>query len=757
MESASGYKWMLHRVFSAYAKSPKRHLGAVLFVIVLAAVIYLNTLGNSLVIDSRIFSESNISQSPGSTAVGYHLANLLLHALNGVLLYLTLVMLLSALGKMIPSYAGPEGDTLYAPLAAALFFVSHPMQTEAVNSAFGRPEALMALFAFASVLFYLKASLSKPHSGRSYYVLALAMYVLSCISKTSAVFFPLVFIAIDACARPSDMSESFSWKSKVPVYIGFAVAGAVFAFLWLFKPANPYGFSVQDSKMFFDASGMLLTYAGLLIFPFFLKPEYGFDAAFSDKLSGSFTDPRFYLPLAAVVCLVAAVIALRKKRPMVFLGAAWFFVTILPAFNTQLWLLDYPMREKYLYLPCAGFSAALAFELCRFGREGTGAIRPDTARRIAFSLIFFIILAYSARTAVRNLDWKDGVTFWTAALRTSPMSYQACYNLGLAYRDERKDQAKAVEAFKEAIQRENMPAAHDALGVVYYQKGLYSEAMAEFTAANSGDPSLWSVYYHMGLLYLASGEYDKAIEIEKKGIANAGPSFPHYTTPSLADMHDVAGKAYVGKKDFHNAAAEFGESLRSRPGDPEVLFNLGKAHLQNGDHDKAAKAFNAALVSDPGNIQIRYALAGLYIRTKEFDNAEREYAEILRIDPRNSDSRNNLANIYYSKRLIGKAVAEFKKVIETDPSHFQARNNLANIYLMEGEFDRAISEYRRVIEAHPESAAVHYNLGLAYKGMGMAAEAESEWRQALSIDPVFQQAAQALRQSSSKDPGQEIR
>ncbi|MDD4013665.1 MAG: tetratricopeptide repeat protein [Candidatus Omnitrophica bacterium] len=375
------------------------------------------------------------------------------------------------------------------------------------------------------------------------------------------------------------------------------------------------------------------------------------------------------------------------------------------------------------------------------------------AKKVKMILAAFVgslVALYSARTSARNMDWKDGVKLWSVTAVSSPGSYRAYYNLGMSYEYERGDTEKAVEAFKKSLERYDLPATHNALGMVYLRNKRYQEALTEFIRANKGDPGLGSVYCHLGQLYLETGDPDKAIEILEKGFMDAREEFPYYDPIPRADMRAILGKAFFEKKDHKRAISELKASLAIRPGDVDVCYCLGRCYASEGMLKDSEKIFIQALRSDPGNVAIRYALANVYLRSKEFDKAEKEYLRILDIEPDYSDARNNLANIYYARGMVDMAVKEYNRVLEADPSHFKARNNLANVCLMNRDFDKAIVEYRRILDGRNSSAVVHFNLGLAYEGKGMLTKAYDEWMAALNIDPDFVPAEEALKRIGAK-------
>ena len=78
----------------------------------------------SIMLDAKLF---------GHWLVGYHLTNILLHALSGILVY-------GFIRRLMLSTGGYSALSLHAALLATIIFCVHPLKTEVVNSIFNRSE-----------------------------------------------------------------------------------------------------------------------------------------------------------------------------------------------------------------------------------------------------------------------------------------------------------------------------------------------------------------------------------------------------------------------------------------------------------------------------------------------------------------------------------------------------------------------------------------------------------------------------------------
>jgi tetratricopeptide (TPR) repeat protein len=766
----------------------------ILVIVLVGAIVYANSLDNGFVLDDRFSVKDNTfigdpanlrylfdrdhffrgtregTYRPVTTVsyfidtalwhyrpFGYHLTNVLLHLANGLLLYYVLRILLGASRKL----SGPGEDGLWPareliPFTAALLFTVHPALTETVNNVGTRHEELMALFYFAGIWAYLRAVTSGGTVAKGMYALSLIFYALSCFSKEMGFTLPAALFLCDLY-----VSRENPWRARLLRYAGFALVGIVFLYARFAVMAYP-GESASglfDPSKLFLAGRMITTHMGLLLFPARLSAEYAFGDMFPGNTPDAVTDPGFYLPVLLLAAVIAGVIFLRRRAPLMFFGAAWFFITILPVSNIVFRLMQFPIRERYLYLPCAGFCIFLAaglWKLCGTERsEGRGF-----RRALALSVFILVMIFYSFRTYARNYDWKDAVTLWTATSVTSPDSYRVYYNLGMAYQYEVGDTQKAIESFKRSLELKDFAKTRNAIGFVYFQQGRYEEAMRELELAKKMDPTLGSVYYHLGLLYLNMGRYDDAINIEKEGFRVAdmrgGDSFGYLYQPvPYADMHFVTGMAYLQKGDIGKAIPELEKTIEKDPFYPDAWYYLGHSLLGTGRAEEAERVFSRGIGFLPREVRLRYALASILRQKGSYDEAAEQYTEMLKIEPRHVDARNNLANIYFYTGNADKAMEEYLKVLEIDPSHSRARNNLANIYLEKKLYDKAIVEYGKVIENEPDNVVALYNLGLTYRNKGMIPEAEAQWRRALEIDPNFAPARNALTSAGREAKNEE--
>src|SRR5439155_5319508 len=124
----------------------------------------------------------------GQEVWGYHLVNLLLHLLNGILIYFVAKKLFSKAG------VNPDRVMIFSLLAAA-FFLTHPVQTESVTYISSRSELL-------STAFYLIALLAVVHQpapkmGFLFSLLIGVIFLLGLGAKETVISLPAAILLYD--------------------------------------------------------------------------------------------------------------------------------------------------------------------------------------------------------------------------------------------------------------------------------------------------------------------------------------------------------------------------------------------------------------------------------------------------------------------------------------------------------------------------------------------------------------------------------
>jgi protein O-mannosyl-transferase len=331
----------------------------------------------------------------GVWAPGFRFTNLLLHALNGWLVFLLARGLLGS-----PA----------AALASAVVYVVHPVQTEAVVSIVGRSELLAAALFFSAWLAFRK--------GRTW--LAAGAYLLAALAKESAITFPAVVMLEMGLTQSGIRRIAESWRR----FAILAVTGLGYLTLRFYvlgglgiPTAGQYlNGTLTLSERWLTSGRVFLEYFRLLLAPLQIASDYDFNSIPIAHI----TDWDAWLGLAVVATVIGLAVRFAKLRPVTSLAVLFFFLALLPVSN---WIMPIalPMAERFLYTPMFGF-ALLAGLLW-------AAIPQHSMRRLVAGgfVTVAVLLCIS-----HNYVWQDTLTFHQNAVRTVPNNARARLGYGFA-------------------------------------------------------------------------------------------------------------------------------------------------------------------------------------------------------------------------------------------------------------------------------------------------------------------------------------
>ncbi|MFA4974182.1 MAG: tetratricopeptide repeat protein [bacterium] len=446
----------------------------------------------------------------GTAPLPYHLINNILHALNAVILFFL--------------FRKITGGELKAAFAAAIFAV-HPVQTEAVSWISGRGNVQYTFFLLLSFFAFARWR-DGDRGSRTFYVAALALYVLSMFSKEHGIVLPallLVWVLIMPQKISHDRRRDF--QALLP----FFLLGALFLIIRTYI----LGQLGQEEAIGGPAQAVVAVqaaarYLWLAFFPAGLTTEYDSPFTSLQDLYGITSG----LCLSSIIAVVYMAIRLRKRSPIYTLGAAWFFIAIAPVIHIV------PIRgflaERFLYLSIAGISLVIT--------QAVFDLAPRLRLRNAnVAILSLILVVFSSMTVSRNFDWQSPYTINMAALRVDPDNRTALYNIGVEHTLTR-DQDAAIAYFLKAMGNYGEIDMYARNNIVrwFIEKGDIEKAFA----LNADNMKLYPYkslpYITEGALYLGTGKF-KAAEAMLLTAMNQNPESYHAAF-AMAELCRITGR-----------------------------------------------------------------------------------------------------------------------------------------------------------------------------------------------------------------------
>jgi tetratricopeptide (TPR) repeat protein len=478
----------------------------------------------------------------GERPLGYHVVNVLLHALNAALLF--------RLARRL------EASVETALLAAALFAL-HPIATEAVTNIAGRADLLAA----TGVLGALVIHVARPRvTGRRALGFA-GLAILAFFAKENGLVLVPLALAYDAWLRPVSTDASPRWR------LGFyAGLGALLAAWWAarrhalagvtpdadFFGVNPLlGLSLVSSRL--SALNVVARELWLLVWPARLSCDYSYDQLPLHPWTDAIEYGRAAAGAFSLVLLVVFGVLARRRAPAAAFSALLLAFALLPTSNLIV-RIGSIMAERFLYLPLAGAAGLAACAVQAI------AARAGRRSRGVWMMAGAIAAALAARTVVRNADWRDEETLLRAAARVCPRSYKvhkalAQTLLSAGVSGERVDEAvaEAQEAVRILDTRPLRPAEQSSetlllLGLAYAGKG---SALGEGAEA--------AAWYRRAIAVLErAAEVDRAVNAEAVARARAaGTPESDIRDRGQGRIYDVLGNLHLRLGDPEAALAPF--------------------------------------------------------------------------------------------------------------------------------------------------------------------------------------------------------
>lgn len=356
----------------------------------------------------------------GLGLAGFHAFNLIVHVVNGGLVF-TLLRRLAA--RTLVATAGGVGSL--AALVAALLFTLLPVQTEAVTYVSGRSASLAALLALASLLAWdVARDASTPGLRRiGLWITSVALFLIGLGVKETVLVVPFALALLALCEARQRVRWRDAFVATAPHALALLAAGVAAASLpryWLLLESS---FTARDLAVNLLTQLHAVAY---LIGQIFMPWRLNADPQLPEVAAWTFAT--MALALAYATALAAGFASVRS-RPALAFGILWFFLWLAPT-NSLLPRLDL-VNDRQLYMALMGpawLAGCLAARLASVAATRGRALRST----LGVAGIAVLVLA-SASTARRNLVYASEIAFWCDVAQKSPANPRAAANLGYAY------------------------------------------------------------------------------------------------------------------------------------------------------------------------------------------------------------------------------------------------------------------------------------------------------------------------------------
>ena len=500
---------------------------------------------------------------------GYHYVNLAIHVLCGVLVFL---LVRFAAPRLVPQCQSRVADGMGLPLLAALLFVTHPVQTQAVTYIVQRMASLCALFYLLGLWTFFQGRIAATSKLRwIWWGITLLSWLLALGSKQFAVTLPL---AILLCEWFLFREARRDWLLPIIKYF-LGILALMLVVALVFKGADlPKLFTRGYTKRDFTLLERVLTefrivvhYLTLIVLPLPSRLNLIYDYPLS---TGLFAPVTTILSGGFLLGLIGWALFYAQRYRVVCFCVLWFFLHM--AVESTVIPLEL-VYEHRLYLPMFGICLGSAYLLFCYARTEV----------VGWAIGGALCMALVIGTYNRNKTWGDLLVLWTDNVAKAPTAARAHFNLAV-----------------ELVKRGKAEEAVEPLSLAIEHEPRFQQAYVRRAA----------VYDRQGKAELALADLDRALEIQRPDI-RFGVLYPEAYHQRGA-IHLEAGRFAQAVDDLTQAIELSADPYRS------LLFRA-TAYSKLSQPRKVMADFESALDWNPASFEVNNNLAWLLATSSQPD------------------------------------------------------------------------------------------------------------------------------------------
>ncbi len=509
----------------------------------------------------------------------------------------------------------PLGSATAWAFAAAFLFVVHPVGVESVAWITERKNLLSGAFALAASWTFLSR-------GRSVggWALSLLLFVCAVLSKTHTVVLPAVLWLLvwwrrsESHTSDNGGAQPFLGRlSLAPFFVVSAVASWItvrFETAHVVRDGAEIEWSLSLADKVVNAGRIATFYLGKIVWPTdlsFIYPQW--------QVDGTALGQWVYVFGWAVAVVVAWAMRDRVSR-WVLVAVLGYLITLAPVMG---FARVYFMRYAYVQDHFAYFALMVAVPalLAGAGILGQRAFASFTSRSLEASNQY---AHDSSSSRPLETSARGEVEDSTSGASGSQVSGGGDQAAG-------RTVGPAVSGVVVAVLALACSAAS------WQKMEDFRDLETLWRRTTEKNPSAWMAWTNLGVILVGQGRFAEAAEHHRKAIA---------IDDSRAEPHNNLGTALEALGDLEGAAASYARAVEIEPNDPVAHYNLGNAQARQGQWRDAMASFEQALSINREYPQALNGLAVTLAQTGRMQAAMEHWAEALVVAPTFKDAYDNL-------------------------------------------------------------------------------------------------------------------
>jgi tetratricopeptide (TPR) repeat protein len=526
----------------------------------------------SYMVDTELF---------GTGPFGYHLTNVLLHAVNAALLFWVLCRL-----------TGSRWRSFFV----AAFFALHPLRVESVAWIAERKDGLSGLFFLLALLAYVR-QVERPGGTRR--ATLCGWMLLGLLSKAILVVLPFLLLLLDYWPRrragdPWIRGAWTKWRPLLLEKLPLFLLSAVFIFINWHTHVAASG--AQESVSLWHRAALIApnywSYLGKIAWPAQLALIY--------PPHDAVTMPGAVAGAAGLLAVTVLLIRWRSQAPWAVTGWLWFLLALFPVIRGVRLDPTVAMADRFTYLPSIGLGLALVWSLAALVEKRPSWKIPAVALGVA------LLLACAARTALRLPAWKDSLTMFSELVEFAPDNFTANSAYGFALLEKGHAEESLVYFARAAELKPKETQAPADYADALLRLGRTEEAVAWLqTALAERNPACPALNSLLAFAYLDADRAERAVAPLRKALESQ-PGHLGWRIELIRALFE-AGQAGAAQEEIRRLQADGYAGIRSF----DDLIPQYVNWWSGGEKNHAWHFFRNAISNQPDHILLLNAAAWL--------------------------------------------------------------------------------------------------------------------------------------------------
>jgi tetratricopeptide (TPR) repeat protein len=600
----------------------------------------------------------------GLHPLGYHLINVAFHAANALLLWRVLTVL-----------------NVRGAWWGAAIWALHPVMVESVAWISELKNTQSAFFYLLAILLYLRwYTEPRGRTRRLCYVLLLVTAMAAVLSKPSTVMLPIVLLL---CRWWQERRWRLNQVLPVLPLFGLSASAA----LWTIWEQKYHSFALgpEWNQSFVErvaiAGKSFWFYLEKLAWPFpltFVYPRWSGASAVD------------LVPTFFAVAAIAFLWVRRNAFPGMLATVLSFGALLFPVlgfFSVYYFRYSF-VADHFQYLASMVPLAAVPAAVLQVSVSRWPGVH---AQRWVLGIV--LLLGLLTTTLLQSRRFANSRQLWLTTVADNPGCWLGETILG--------NMANAEGRFDEAIQRHQRALrveprsyeAHYNLGLAFVNKGRIGDGIAEYREALRLRPDYAEAEHNLGVAFAKADQPAEAVSHYEQALRLG---------PPRAETELMLALALTLSNQAATAIAHYEAALKLNPTDPRARYSYGRTLEILGQTAQAIPQYRAAIQLDPRNADAEAHLAAALARTGDASGAVEHYGQAARLQPMVPGLRADYAAVLFASGRLNDAAREYEMAVRLQPTFAEARYNLGITLRRLGREPEAAAHLREARRLRPD-------------------------------------------------------